>query len=113
MIDFTQCAQFSPQINSVTCKSTELEFDYDCIRIRKCSKICQMSMLKLMNVITTNVNMVDIKTPEQQELLESIPANVDTPQRWLNCEKDNPALARKRWVSKIQNSGKAVSKCNL
>ena len=52
-----------------------------------------------------------IKNPtEQQELLESIPANVDTPQRWLNCEKDNPALARKRWVSTIQNSGKAVSK---
>ena len=35
---------------------------------------------------------------ERQELLDHIPLNVETPQRWLNCEKENPSLARKRWA---------------
>ena len=45
------------------------------------------------------MEMLAIKNPtERSDLCEPIALQTETPQRWLNCEPDDPILARKRWT---------------
>ena len=48
---------------------------------------------------TRMMEVLGYKNPtERPELMAHIPVDKETPQRWLNCEKGNPNLARKRWA---------------